>query len=256
MRIVRPAVRAFALAALAGLAACGSMRSAKHERECMARAMYFESNRSSDEGMLAVGTVVMNRVESDKFPDTVCGVVGQKKQFAPGVLSKPMKEKKSRERAFRMADKVLGGKRHRGVGRKAMFFHTAGHNFRYDNMHYQVIAGGNAFYEKRTAKPGQRNTTQVEVAQAARRRARPNIEEAPVMVAERPAPAREVQVAAIVPSYPAPAPAPVPAAPELVWTPAPPPPAWTPPAADPLLAAAPLAAPTSIEDLIMMNGGG
>ena len=34
----------------------------------MTRVMYFESNRSSAEGMLAVGTVVMNRVESASFP--------------------------------------------------------------------------------------------------------------------------------------------------------------------------------------------
>ncbi|MDD9332228.1 MAG: cell wall hydrolase, partial [Bartonella sp.] len=32
------------------------------ERQCLMRAMYFESNRSSREGMIAVGTVVMNRV--------------------------------------------------------------------------------------------------------------------------------------------------------------------------------------------------
>ena len=50
----------------------------------------------------AVGTVVMNRVKSDKFPNTVCGVVGQKNQFAPGVLSKPMKDS-GKPRAERMA---------------------------------------------------------------------------------------------------------------------------------------------------------
>jgi spore germination cell wall hydrolase CwlJ-like protein len=114
----------------------------------MARVMYFESIRSSDEGMLAVGTVVMNRVESDKYPNTVCGVVGQKNQFAPGVLSKPMQEGKSRERAYRTADQVLAGKRHRGVG-NAMFFHTAGRTYRFTNMHYVAVAGGNAFYERK-----------------------------------------------------------------------------------------------------------
>ena len=46
-------------------------------RECMTRVMYFESNRSSADGMLAVGTVVMNRVEDRNYPKSVCGVVGQ-----------------------------------------------------------------------------------------------------------------------------------------------------------------------------------
>lgn len=33
-------------------------------RDCMAREMFFESHRSSREGLVAVGTVVMNRVNS------------------------------------------------------------------------------------------------------------------------------------------------------------------------------------------------
>lgn len=132
------------------MAGCGhvSSNSGRNAQACLARAMYFESVRSSDEGMLAVGTVVMNRLESGKYPDSVCGVVGQKNQFAPGVLSKSMTEGKSRERAFKVAGQVLNGKRHRAVG-KAMFFHTAGRTYRFENMHYVAVAGGNAFYERR-----------------------------------------------------------------------------------------------------------
>ncbi len=116
--------------------------------ECMTRVMYFESNRSSAEGMLAVGTVVMNRMHDPKFPDSVCGVVGQKNQFAPGVLWKPMKEGRSLALARQVAERVMAGARHPGV-RNAKFFHTAGYSFPYDNMHYVLVAGGNAFYEKR-----------------------------------------------------------------------------------------------------------
>jgi spore germination cell wall hydrolase CwlJ-like protein len=117
--------------------------------DCMTRVMYFESNRSSAEGMLAVGTVVMNRVNDPKFPKTVCGVVGQANQFAPGVLWNPMKEGKSQALARQMAERVLRGERHPGVGTKAKFFHTEGYSFPYTNMHYVAVAGGNAFYEKR-----------------------------------------------------------------------------------------------------------
>jgi spore germination cell wall hydrolase CwlJ-like protein len=115
--------------------------------ECMARVMYFESNRSSAEGMLAVGTVVMNRMHDPKFPSTVCGVVGQRNQFADGVLWKPLKEGKSLALARQVAERVLAGARHPGV-RKAKFFHTEGYSFPYTNMHYVLVAGGNAFYEK------------------------------------------------------------------------------------------------------------
>jgi spore germination cell wall hydrolase CwlJ-like protein len=116
-------------------------------RECLARAMYFESNRSSNDGMLAVGTVVMNRHESGKYGKSVCDVVGAPRQFAPGVLSRTMTESKSKDRALAVASEVLGGRRHPKVG-KAQFFHTAGYEPGYNNMRYVSIEGGNAFYEK------------------------------------------------------------------------------------------------------------
>ncbi len=209
-RVFRRASRFLTLVTLAGLTACGahSPRADLRQRDCLARAMYFESNRSSDEGMLAVGTVVMNRLHSGKYPKTICGVVGQHKQFAPGVLSKAMKEQQSRARAERVANAVLSGKRHRGVG-NAMFFHTAGYNFPYRNMHYKIVAGGNAFYEKRTPKAGQRNTGQYEVAGHAPRGRSPRREPA-VQLAQAPRPrAAPVYAAAVYkpsPAYEQPAP--------------------------------------------------
>ena len=41
----------------------------------------------------AVGTVVMNRLKSGQHGDTICAVVGEKRQFAPGVLTRPMNSK-------------------------------------------------------------------------------------------------------------------------------------------------------------------
>ncbi|WP_414650132.1 cell wall hydrolase [Devosia sp.] len=116
------------------------------EKECLMRAMYFESNRSSSEGMLAVGTVVMNRVYDARYPKSVCGVVGQKNQFAQGVLTRKMTDSGA-ILAAQMADQVLAGARHPGV-RNAQHFHTAGLRFPYNNMHYVLEAGGNEFYEK------------------------------------------------------------------------------------------------------------
>jgi spore germination cell wall hydrolase CwlJ-like protein len=120
------------------------------ERDCLGRAMYFESNRSDSDGLIAVGTVVMNRLENAIFPGGICAVVGQPGQFAPGVLTKPMQEK-DLQKVADAADAVLAGDRHPKVG-KAMYFHTAGHHFPYTNMHYVAVAGGNAFYEKRDAR--------------------------------------------------------------------------------------------------------
>lgn len=116
------------------------------QRNCLVRAMYFESNRSSTDGLLAVGSVVMNRVKSPAFPDTICSVVGQPRQFAPGVMTRRMASSTLPE-IEQVADEVVHGARHPKVG-SAMFFHTAGLHFPYRNMHYVTVAGGNAFYVK------------------------------------------------------------------------------------------------------------
>jgi spore germination cell wall hydrolase CwlJ-like protein len=109
--------------------------------------MYFESNRSSRDGMIAVGSVVMNRVKSDEFPSTVCAVVSQRNQFAPGLMTKAMNGQ-AQALAEASASAVLEGERHPGV-RAARFFHAAWYDANFNNIHYVLTAGGNAFYEKR-----------------------------------------------------------------------------------------------------------
>ena len=45
--------------------------------ECMAKNIYFEAKSQSLVGQIAVGLVVLNRVKSKNFPNTVCKVVYQ-----------------------------------------------------------------------------------------------------------------------------------------------------------------------------------
>lgn len=116
------------------------------EKECLVRAMYFESNRSSEAGLLGVGTVVMNRVESPRYPETICGVVGAPRQFASGVLTRQMAAR-DLPKVEAVAEEILNGKRNEAVG-TAKHFHMAGMRFSYANMHYMTVAGGNAFYVK------------------------------------------------------------------------------------------------------------
>jgi spore germination cell wall hydrolase CwlJ-like protein len=59
------------------------------ELACMTEVMYFEARGEGDEGMLAVGYVVLNRVADDRFPKTICGVVKQGKH----VKGKPVRYK-------------------------------------------------------------------------------------------------------------------------------------------------------------------
>lgn len=97
--------------------------------------------------MIAVGSVVMNRVQSEDFPNTVWAVVSQKNQFAPGVMTKSMSGQ-AQALAEASASAVLSGEKHPDIG-GARFFHAAWYDANFNNIHYVLTAGGNAFYEKR-----------------------------------------------------------------------------------------------------------
>ena len=51
---------------------------ARHEIACLAENIYFEAGHEPEQGQLAVAFVTMNRVNSGKFADSICGVVKQK----------------------------------------------------------------------------------------------------------------------------------------------------------------------------------
>ena len=79
---------------------------------CLAKTIYFEARNQSYAGMLAVGTVVMNRVMSHRYPDTICGVVRQKHQFSWYWDGKPdiPNESASWEEAKSAAKETITGK--------------------------------------------------------------------------------------------------------------------------------------------------
>ena len=53
------------------------------ERECLALNIYHEARDQSRIGMVAVGQVVLNRVEDSRFPNTICNVVKQQRFYDP-----------------------------------------------------------------------------------------------------------------------------------------------------------------------------
>lgn len=52
------------------------------EFNCLAENVYYEARNQPIEGQLAVADVTLNRVEDDRWPDTICGVVKQRRQFS------------------------------------------------------------------------------------------------------------------------------------------------------------------------------
>ena len=49
---------------------------------CLALALYHEARGEPKVGQLMVARVIVNRVESKRFPDDVCSVIAQPKQFS------------------------------------------------------------------------------------------------------------------------------------------------------------------------------
>jgi len=62
------------LLCLCSWSACADLDS---ELECLAKNIYFEARGEEPRGQFAVAHVTLNRVESNKFPDSICGVVYQ-----------------------------------------------------------------------------------------------------------------------------------------------------------------------------------
>lgn len=97
---------------------------AEGDRRLLANLIYCEAGGESYEGQVAVGSVVMNRVLSSQFPDTVVGVIYQSGQFSPvasGRLDLALAADKATERCYQAADAAMSGVTNVG---NCVFFRT------------------------------------------------------------------------------------------------------------------------------------
>lgn len=65
-------------------------RSVDKELKCLADNIYFEAGSEPFEGKVAVAQVTMNRVESGKFPETICGVISQRTKIVVVEQNRPI----------------------------------------------------------------------------------------------------------------------------------------------------------------------
>lgn len=127
----------------------------ENDLNCMTDVIFYEANSESYEGKLAVGTVVMNRVKSHGFPNSVCGVVKQRSkkgcQFSwvcgPRAKLDKMLYQKANKVAF---DVLIHHKRLTSIG-NALYFHTEGISPSWiDDLIPIKQIGPHIFYVKRT----------------------------------------------------------------------------------------------------------
>jgi spore germination cell wall hydrolase CwlJ-like protein len=101
------------------------------EWQCLAEALYFEARGESVPGQFAVAEVILNRVDSDKFPGSICKVVKQganrknacQFSFACDGIAEVIHEPSAFEQAGKIARIMLDGAA-RGLTNGATYFHT------------------------------------------------------------------------------------------------------------------------------------
>ena len=82
------------------------------DRTLLANIIYCEAGGEPYAGQLAVGSVVINRLLSSKYPDTVVGVIYQKSQFSPvgsGRLELALAMNKATANCYKAADEAMSG---------------------------------------------------------------------------------------------------------------------------------------------------
>lgn len=132
--------RLSALAAKSAWRDISQVTFADGDRYLLANLIYCEAGNQPYEGQVAVGAVVMNRVMSAVFPDTVVGAIYQNKQFSPvgsGRLALALAEDHATEACYRAADAAMAGQTTVG---NCLFFRTP-----IEGLTGQQI-GGHIFY--------------------------------------------------------------------------------------------------------------
>lgn len=97
---------------------------AEGDRYLLANLIYCEAGAEPYAGQLAVGAVVVNRVLSSVYPDTVTGVIYQNKQFSPvgsGRLALALAENRATAACYKAADEAMSGQTNVG---NCVYFRT------------------------------------------------------------------------------------------------------------------------------------
>ena len=122
------------------------------ELMCLAVAILFEERGEPHTGKELVAEVVMNRVEHERFPDTICGVVYDDKQFSfthdglsDDLKDYPLpKDRKMADKALILAQNYIDGYR---LGISSTHYHADYvEPFWVDHFEVDGVFGSHIFY--------------------------------------------------------------------------------------------------------------
>lgn len=140
---------------LLALALATSVASAgQKEIKCLAENIYYESQGESLAGKLAVAKVTLNRTEHPNYPDTVCGVVYQRKQFS-WTSNKALRSRPKDNALWQEAINIATDAYYSGLEEldhfKAISFHNLTVNPKW-NLKRVAKIGNHIFYRDKDAK--------------------------------------------------------------------------------------------------------
>lgn len=113
------------------------------EQKCLAMTIYYEARGEPIVGQYAVADVVLNRVDDERFPDTICAVIKQKNQFHwKKVLPK---QDKNWIVATSIAEDIISNETYRGITEGAVFFQRSSRVPSYADERTKKIGNHNFF---------------------------------------------------------------------------------------------------------------
>ena len=128
--------------------------------ECLAKALYFEARGEPVEGQVAVAEVVLNRVDSPRFPETICEVVHEARtrscqfSFMCDGKAETIRDDEAWATAARISRAMIDGAPRRLTG-GATFFHAGFvRPFWAGKFALTAEIGGHLFYRPKIAGRG------------------------------------------------------------------------------------------------------
>jgi spore germination cell wall hydrolase CwlJ-like protein len=125
--------------------------------ECLTEALYFEARGETVKGQFAVAEVIINRVKSDRFPGTACGVInqgtGKKYQcqftYTCDGHKEVIKEPRAYDRVSKVARIALDGAAPK-VTEGATHYHTKAVSPRWSRVYTRTTAIGTHIFYRHT----------------------------------------------------------------------------------------------------------
>lgn len=123
----------------------------KNEVNCLARIVFNESRGESSKGKLWVAQVVINRVDSGKFQDSVCSSMKAKGAYSfynPKSKKSIDKHRKYPVEYTKIAEEALAGKYEKLISKKVLYFKNCKHyNSFFETLVFVKKVNNHCFYK-------------------------------------------------------------------------------------------------------------